>query len=64
MADVATKCYPNENQVSGRAITRMPNTRIFRVTPTITSQYTSDQLDSKYNDRLDHRAYYYDIAAH
>jgi hypothetical protein len=60
--DVCITCFSGVDQqldvVSGRAVTRMPNTRLFKIEPKINTQMGSGLLNSKYDTRFDNPTYY------
>ncbi len=61
MADCMTKCINANTQVSGRCVTRIPNSRLFTIDPKINTQVPSAVFEAMYEDRFDERAYYFDI---
>lgn len=64
MADVATKCISgNPERFGGRAVTRIPGSRLFTHNPFGDQQYTVTALETKLTNRFDERAYYYDLNA-
>ena len=58
-----TKCINANPQVSGRAVTRIPNSRLFVIEPKINKQQPSAVFEAKYDDKFDSRAYYFDFQA-
>lgn len=63
MADCMTTCNSGNPQVSGRAVTRIPNSQLFTVEPKINKQQPSAVFETTYDNRFDNRAYYFDLAA-
>lgn len=58
MADVCEKCIAANSQISGRSVTKMPNTVLFKTEPKINRQMTSAQLETKYTGKFDDPTYY------
>jgi hypothetical protein len=56
--DVADKCVSANNIVSGRAITRMPGTALFKVEPKIDKSMTTTVMENTWTNRFDDRNYY------
>lgn len=63
MSDVITTCFANQTQVSGRAVIKLPGCAIQHIDPRINMQMSTAVAIRKYDDRFNHRCYYYDIAA-
>ncbi len=58
MADVSTTCKSGEPQISGRVVTRTPNSPIYTRDPKINEQAPSAVQETKWTDRFDDKTYY------
>lgn len=58
MADVAGKCISANESVSGRVVTKMPGTALFKIEPKINRQASTTTLSTKYDDKFDDKGYY------